>query len=285
MRPIEAAPYLKAMEGAGELAALGPAPMLQWVPIAQLRVDPRYQREISAEGRRTVLAIARKFDWRKFAPVVVAPVEGGFFAIIDGQHRTTAAAIREVEQVPCLVVIADGAAQADAFAAINGQVTRLHSMAIYHARVAAGDPDALALQKVCAAAEVTVTRYPIQATKLARGETIAPNVLLAALNRYGADTLTTALQCVTQTSDGNPAMLCKPVIEALCLVLGAAAEWRDAGSALLDAMDDFDFKHELIEARVACARGGGQTVAGTLSERLTSFLTKKLGVPGRDAAE
>ena len=36
--------------------------------------------------------IAEQFDWRLFAPVIVAPIEGGLFAVIDGQHRTHAAA-------------------------------------------------------------------------------------------------------------------------------------------------------------------------------------------------
>jgi ParB-like chromosome segregation protein Spo0J len=40
------------------------------------------------------------------APVVVSPVERGKFAIIDGQHRTTSAAILGVECVPCQIVIA-----------------------------------------------------------------------------------------------------------------------------------------------------------------------------------
>lgn len=140
MRAIDCSPFQKTFwsDLAAGIKDPGAAPMLQWVPIAQLRVDPTYQRDITAEGRRSVLAIAKAFDWCKFAPLIVAPIEGGHYAVIDGQHRATAAALRKIESVPCEVVIADRAKQASAFAAINGQVTKLSSMAIYHARVSSG---------------------------------------------------------------------------------------------------------------------------------------------------
>ena len=51
------------------------------------------------------------------------PVAGGKFAIIDGQHRTTSAAIVGYETVPCQIVIAAKEEQAAAFKAINGTTT------------------------------------------------------------------------------------------------------------------------------------------------------------------
>jgi hypothetical protein len=53
----------------------------------------------------------------------VAPVEGGQFAIVDGQHRTTAAIRRGQKEVPCQVVQADRAKQAAAYAAVDGNIT------------------------------------------------------------------------------------------------------------------------------------------------------------------
>src|SRR5271155_4233368 len=91
----------------------GAAPMLQWLKITDLVVDPAYQRPIIGKGRQNVDRIAREFSWSCFAPVVVSPVEGRKFAIIDGQHRTTSAAIVGYESVPSQIVIAarDPAAQ------------------------------------------------------------------------------------------------------------------------------------------------------------------------------
>jgi hypothetical protein len=54
-------------------ASPGAAPMLQWLKIADLVVDPAYQRPIIGKGRQNVDHIARTFSWSCFAPVVVSP--------------------------------------------------------------------------------------------------------------------------------------------------------------------------------------------------------------------
>src|SRR5947209_9982384 len=115
----------------------GPAPMLQWLRIDDLVLDPSYQRPIVGKGRRNVDLIARDFSWSCFAPVVVSPIEGGKFAIIDGQHRTTAAKLVGLESVPCQVVIAARDEQARAFKAINGLTTPISRMALHAAALVA----------------------------------------------------------------------------------------------------------------------------------------------------
>ncbi len=83
--------------------APGPAPVLLWIEIQNFVVDTEYQREIGKRGRQNIRLIAENFDWSKFAPIIVAPIEGGLYAIVDGQHRTTAAMIRGFEKVPCQI--------------------------------------------------------------------------------------------------------------------------------------------------------------------------------------
>src|SRR5215210_1509111 len=106
----------------------GPSPMLQLLKISELVVDPTYQRPIVGKGRTNVHRIAQSFSWSCFSPVVVSPIEGGKFAIIDGQHRTTAASLLGLETVPCQVVIAAREEQATAFKAINGITTPISRM-------------------------------------------------------------------------------------------------------------------------------------------------------------
>src|SRR5688500_473120 len=98
----------------------GAAPMLQWLPIDQLVVDDSYQRPIQGGGKVNVQRIAENSRWSRFAPVVVSPVEGGKYAIVDGQHRTTAAALAGMSDVPCQIIVASAREQAEAFSAING---------------------------------------------------------------------------------------------------------------------------------------------------------------------
>jgi hypothetical protein len=105
------------------------------IEVKRLVTDKTYQREISRAGSINVERIAEYFEWAKFSPVIVAPVEGGMFSIIDGQHRATAAMLRGIEKVPCEIVHIDRARQAEAFAAINGNTTRVSAQVVYYARL------------------------------------------------------------------------------------------------------------------------------------------------------
>lgn len=203
-------------------------PKLFWIGIASLRVDHRYQRQIIGRtSEKNVLKIAIEFDWSKFAPVVVAELEDteGLFAIIDGQHRTTAAALRGIRDVPCLIHKADLAAQANAFAAINGVVTAMSTMQLHHARVAAGHPAAVELHDVCVAAGVRILRNPLSFRAMKPGYTVAAGTLAQQLARYGSKTLVAALSCITKTGGGNIGMVRAPVVEALCAVFDIEPEW------------------------------------------------------------
>jgi hypothetical protein len=218
----------------------GPAPMLSWLPVEEFVVDDTYQREVGKRGRSNVQHIAEHFDWSKFAPVIVAPVEGGQYAIVDGQHRTTAAMLRGIDRVPCQVVQADRAQQAAAYAAVNGNITKTTPQQLFHARLAAGDKNAQELKRVCDAGGVQILRRNLILAKMTVGQTQAVGALSRCLRDYGRDVLITALQCITQTVDGNAGFVRATIVEALCEVL-KGSEWLDSGETLLRAMDDFSF--------------------------------------------
>lgn len=262
---------------------LGAVPMLQWLPIADLVVDESYQREMKGAGRRNVIAIARAFQWIKFSPVVVSPVAGGKFAVIDGQHRTTAALLLGITTVPCQVVVADRARQAEAFAAINGQSTRVGKLHVFGAQLAAGDPEARAVADACAVAGVTILRSPKGAGFLGKGETVAVAALEAIHRLYGRDTLVTALQCVTETSNNVPGILTACVIKSIGMVLGDHPDWRDAGGVLLDAFDTIDLETGQIEARSKAARMRGVVASDLLQAAIIEHLEQQLGAKERAA--
>lgn len=254
----------------------GAAPMLQWIKIADLVVDPTYQRMVRDQGRKNVARIAANFRWSCFAPVVVAPVEGGRYAVVDGQHRTTAAALIGVESVPCQVVIADQAEQALAFRAINGNVTKVSRMAMHAASVAAGEPEAVLLQQACEIAEVDLLRYPVEKSLQKPGQTMSVQAAAACLAQYGRDTLITALQCITQTSNNEPGVLTSSVIRALCSLLDTHREWRDAGGQLLQAFDEIDVASLDEQAAPIAAGRKGATRTTVLVELLEQALGERL---------
>lgn len=259
----------------------GPVPSLSWIDIGLLVIDKTYQRKVSRAGSVNIQRIADQFEWSKFSPVIVAPVEGGFFSIIDGQHRATAALLRGIEKLPCETVHIDRARQAEAFAAINGNTTKVIPQAVYYARLTGRDPAAEEMAKVLAAAGVTICRNNRTLRDMKRGETTAVMALFKYLKKFGPETLIAALQCVTETGEtGNPGFLRATVIEPLCDVLHRNPKWRDAGERLLRAMDSFDF----IEAWDS-ATAGRKTVpsvtvqmllADAIAEHLSAAMSRKV---------
>jgi hypothetical protein len=249
--------------------------MLQWLKIADLVVDPAYQRPIIGKGRRNVERIARSFSWSCFAPVVVSPVEGGKFAIIDGQHRTTAASLVGLASVPCQIVIATGPEQAAAFKAINGVTTPISRMALHAAALIAGEPMALRVADVCARAEVELLRYPMPSENQRPGQTMAAGAIYSCIRRYGEDTVITALQCVTQTKNNLVGALTADVIKSLCAVLHGNTRWRDSGLALLEAFDRIDLqtiqRASVVEA-AARKVGRAQVTAERIQAELSALL-------------
>jgi hypothetical protein len=254
----------------------GPAPFLEWIAVERLVVDTEYQREIGRRGATNVIQIAEHFDWSKFAPVIVAPVEGGRFAIVDGQHRTTAAMLREIKEVPCQVVQADRAKQAAAYAAVNGNITKTTAQQLYHARLAANDPDALEIAKICSSADVEVLRRNIPQSEMKVGQTQAIGALMRCAKLYGRETLITALQCITQTSDGNAGFVKATIVEALCQVLHDAPAWRDSGDALLRAMDKFRFPDAWDQIVAGRDKMFPSTTCKMMADKIRKFLSRRL---------
>jgi ParB-like nuclease domain len=266
MRPISTEGFEKP-----ESVAAGAVPMLQWMKIADLVIDSAYQRPITGKGRVNVDRIASSFSWSCFSPVVVSPVEGGKFAIIDGQHRTTAAAILGIECVPCQVVIAAQEGQAAAFEAINATTTPISQMALHAAALVANEPLALQIAHVCARADVELLRYPVAVDKQRPGQTMAAGAIARCLKQYGEATLIAALQCVTRTSNNKTGALSARMIKTLCAVLHGNPIWPDQGAELLEAFDSVD----LIAIQDASAVDVAKTKVGrvqAMSDRINAEL-------------
>lgn len=129
-----------------------PAPMLQWVKIGDLVVDETYQRALTRAGWAAIRRIASAFDWSHFGALAVAPVEGGRFALIDGQHRAHAAAICGVVEVPVIVSVLPVSAQARAFAVMNSTGIKVSPLQVYKAALASGEAWAVACRDATEAA-------------------------------------------------------------------------------------------------------------------------------------
>lgn len=225
---------------------------LEMVPISKLFIDTVYQRAVSAGSVRNIKRICAKFDWAKFLPVIVTH-EGDTFSIVDGQHRTIAAATIGITEVPCYVLSCSASEAAAAFAAINGNVTPVQPIDLWFAELAAKEPKAESLQRVLDAAGVKVTR---KKEGFLSGETRSVGVLSRALEFYGSAVLTTILQCIVETGDGNPGMLIGSIINGVGRAIRTKPELLTNPSRLFEIFDGISLSTMLYDAGVENARTG-----------------------------
>lgn len=134
-----------------------PPPVFVDVDPRTLLVEEAYQRDLTARSLAHIRQIAATWDWRKYHPPVVVMTDAGGL-ILDGQHTAIAAASRpDLPTIPVQLVEADDVAErAQAFLGLNtGQLA--HSpVGLHKAAVAAGDVTACAVDRICAAAGVTI---------------------------------------------------------------------------------------------------------------------------------
>jgi hypothetical protein len=172
----------------------GPAPMLQWIRIDRLVIDDSYQRELHSGNWKAIRKIAAAFRWSRFSPVFCAPVEGGRFAIIDGQHRTHAAAICGFEEVPCQVVQMTLQEQAESFAAVNGAVTKITSQQLFKAALQAGEPWAVTIAKTASDAGCRVMFSNGSSKGKLPGQIFAVPAFGKLIETYGSANITASLK-------------------------------------------------------------------------------------------
>ncbi len=119
---------------------------------------------------------------------------------------------------------------------------------VHAARLAAGEREATELVDVCKRAGVTICRYPVPASKMKVGDTLAVGVLRRLLARHGADCLAAALKCITKTRKGNAGMVRAPIVAALCQIFEAEPDWRASEKKMLAVMGFFNLSDSWVEA-------------------------------------
>lgn len=232
--------------------ARGHVGRFEMLQISKLCVDSVYQRAVSLGSARNIKRICSQFDWAKFLPVIVTQ-EGDRFSIVDGQHRTIAAATIGISEVPCYVLSCTPGEAAAAFAAINGNVTPVQPIDLWFAQLAAGEPKSVAMQRVLDAASVKVVRNK-QGFQV--GETRSINVLLRALDFYGSAILTTILQCIVETGNGNPGMIVGATINGIGKAIRTKPELLTSPTRLFEVFDDISLSQMLHEAEIESAKTG-----------------------------
>lgn len=188
------------------MSDIGNLPELAWLPVDKLSVDPAYQRTIDSRASLNLIErIAVDFRWAAFG-CVMAVKRGDRWEMIDGQHRVAAAKRRGIKHVPAVVVDdASTAELAKVFVRANLDRVPLNPFALHHARIAAGDEGALAIQRVCAAARVSIPRYASGSDQLQPRQTTALGAIALLIRKHGEDWATVALRAAAEPrpADGD----------------------------------------------------------------------------------
>lgn len=254
-------------------SSFGKVPKLEWLSIAALVVDPEYQREISNLGRKNIRHIAENFNWSMFGTVMVAAIGSSRFAIVDGQHRTTAAALCGIEKVPCQIVDALRGEQAAAFRAINGNTTRPHTIQLFHASVTAGEPNALRIIAVCKRAGVRIAKS-LQSRR--DGETFSVGAIGKGIERHGEATVELALRMIVHSGDGRPEELNRTIIVAVIEVLAIHPDWQKNESVLKIAFEDMNLEDMWRESTAQAARIKGSSGLEVLQRQISKIIARNV---------
>ena len=181
-----------------------PSPMLQWVEIAQMVIDESYQRPINHNGWRVIRAIAVNFRWDCFTPVMIAPIQGGKYAVIDGQHRVHAALMCGIEAVPAMVVPIAATRQAAAFIQVNSARTAMSQFNLFSAGLAAGAPWALAADQAVTAAGCRLMRFAPQSKFKKAGDILCVGLVRQMVDQGFGRAVTVTLTACKALDTGTP---------------------------------------------------------------------------------
>lgn len=258
-------------------AAAGRPGEARQIALGDLVIDPRFQRPIGSAGAALVAQIAARFDWTKFTPLIVAPANGegmaGKFSIIDGQHRAAAAFLRaDIPMLPCWVVSADVQAQSLAFLAINGERTKMHALAIWHARLAGGEEEAARLFRILAEAKVELARYPMSEKIRPVYVTMAGSDVMAAVTQHGA---AATRRCLTWLREAGAiagtSLLQSRMIRA---VAGLAADKALNDEAAIAALAEVN-PSALHHTSAATAKAEGRKPIEEMARRIRNAIERK----------
>jgi len=175
----------------------GKRPELRWLAPTDLYVDATYQRDLSRKSLTLIKAIYKGFAWNRVKPPIVVD-EDGRYHVIDGQHTAIAAASLGLPELPCVIVEAVALDErARAFVGHNSDRIAVSGFAIYKALRAAGDPDALDVERVCARAGVRIREFT-QSCVLSVGDTKALGLIRALIKRRGVVKARKVLECLAK---------------------------------------------------------------------------------------
>lgn len=259
-----------------------PSPMLDWIEISRMVIDDTYQRPINFGGMRTIKAIAANFRWSCFTPVLLAPIEGGQFAVIDGQHRVHAALLCGIKSVPAMVVPIAATEQAAAFVAVNTARTAMSSFNKYKAGLAAGEAWAVACDSAVTDAGCRLMRFHPSSQNKKPGEVYCVGLIRAMVEGGHARAVTTALTAVSALDEGGTSAVLLYSDWLLNPLIKVVAEFPDLSAATLTAILHRKRPFTVIETAERLAKAEKLATGATVRGAFRAVIAKHLAAQVAD---
>lgn len=175
----------------------GEKPVLKWINPTDLFVDGTYQRNLSKKSISLIKQMVGSFAWNRMKPPICV-LDKGKHHVVDGQHTAIAAATIGIPEIPIFVVAAATLDErARAFVGHNTDRITVSPINIYNALLAAGDEDALDVERVCKRAGIRI-REINQTSVIAEGDTKAIGLIRRMIAVHGVVKARKVLECLVK---------------------------------------------------------------------------------------
>ena len=215
-------------------AMIGSPPTPAFCLVDNLHVDDSYQRSIEGgASQKLIVKIAENWDWRLCLPLLVSRRQGQLY-VIDGQHRLEAARLRgDIRDIPVVVFdFDDPKAEAELFVQANRARRPMQKLDDFHADLAAGGADSVAINKVVNDAGLIVGRNGAW-QMIKPGEVVFVQAVRRAMKSFGPQTATRALRLMGQAFPDSPLVSGAAIFEGLCTFM---SETGKAGGSVDDEL-------------------------------------------------
>jgi hypothetical protein len=194
--------------------ARGVPPSIEWQAVANLAVDPKYQR---VAEKAVYARIASEWDWRLCAPLTISRrLDPAGLFVIDGQHRLEAARLRgDIPHLPCIIsTFADLAEEAACFVDVNTKRRRISALDTFRAQLAACDPAVIRVDQLVRRSGLKIARHTNWQNWKAR-EISCVGGVKSALARYPEGVVSAALATIVVAWPDEPLQYSGRILQGL----------------------------------------------------------------------
>lgn len=236
---------------------VGNPPGLEWLGVAQLQVDPAYQRATDGyHSRRIIVAMVKQWDWKLCQPLVVTRrTDGGLF-VLDGQHRLEGARERgDIPHLPCVVIPAIAQSdEAAAFVQLNTARQKLSQADIFAGMLAAGDAEAVSVAEIMRETGWRLVRSNASANYKPGDVQCAPR-LARLVKSSGEASVRNALAALREAYPDTPVRSSARLIEALVRIYSRKLSAGIDPDHLIAALAAFDCPEDIAVEAHDMSRG------------------------------